>query len=152
MSRSYELTLSMDEAEDGTISWMVTAPAFPEVITFGDTQPNAYLEGLKAIDEAIAARMADGEEIPLPLSETKGVGRYVEVPVLTFLKCGLYVICKAKDVSRAELARRLGWHREQVDRLFRLDHKSQMDQIEAAYKALDVPLDVKADFDFPAAA
>jgi len=152
MSRSYELTLSMDEAEDGTNSWLVTAPAFPEVTTFGDTQPNACLEGLKAIEEAIAARISDGEDIPLPLSETKGVGRYVEVPVLTFLKCGLYMICKTKDVSRAELARRLGWHREQVDRLFRIDHKSQMDQIEAAYKAIDVQLDVKVDFDFPVAA
>ncbi|MBY5430292.1 type II toxin-antitoxin system HicB family antitoxin [Rhizobium leguminosarum] len=140
----------MDEAEDGTHSWLVTAPAFPEVTTFGDTQPEAALEGLKAIEEAIAARMADGESIPLPLEETKGVGRYVELSVLVFLKCGLYMICKAKDVSRAELARRLGWHREQVDRLFRLDHKSQMDQIEAAFKALEVPLDVG--FQLPVAA
>ncbi|MFC0804794.1 type II toxin-antitoxin system HicB family antitoxin [Ensifer sp. P24N7] len=83
MSRFYEFTLSMDETGHGTISWMVTAPAFPEVTTFGDTQPNACLEGLKAIEEAIAARIADGEEIPPPLSETKGVGRYAEVPVPT---------------------------------------------------------------------
>lgn len=34
----------------------------------------------------------------------------------------------------------------------RFGRKSQMDQIEAAYKALDVPLDVKVDFDFPVAA
>ncbi|MCO5159887.1 MAG: hypothetical protein M9939_02020 [Mesorhizobium sp.] len=39
-------------------------------------------------------------------------------------------------MTRAELARRLGWHREQVDRLFRLDHKSRLDQLESAFKAL----------------
>ncbi|WP_225039734.1 type II toxin-antitoxin system HicB family antitoxin [Rhizobium sp. T1470] len=125
-------------------------PAFPEVTTFGDTQPEAALEGLKAIEEAMAARISDGEDIPLPLDETSGVGRYVEVSALTFLKCGLYMICKSTDVSRAELTRRLGWHREQVDRLFRIDHKSQLDQIEQAYKALGVPLDVG--FQLPAAA
>ena len=44
----------------------------------------------------------------------------------------LYMICSRRGVSRAELARRLEWHREQVDRLFRLDHKSRLDQMEAA--------------------
>lgn len=143
MARFYELTIAMDETEDGTPNWMVTAPAFPEVTTFGDTQPEACGHGLQAIEEAIAARIADGEDIPLPIKETPGVGRFVEVPVLTFLKCGLYMNCRAQNVSRAELARRLGWHREQVDRLFRLDHKSQMDQIEAAFKALGVSLEVR---------
>ena len=32
--------------------------------------------------------------------------------------------------------RRLGWNRESVDRLFRLDHASRLDQIEAAFTAL----------------
>jgi antitoxin HicB len=32
--------------------------------------------------------------------------------------------------------RRLSWNRESVDRLFRLDHASRLDQIEAAFKAL----------------
>ena len=48
----------------------------------------------------------------------------------------LYMICSRRGVSRAELARRLEWHREQVDRLFRLDHKSRLDQMEAAFEAL----------------
>jgi antitoxin HicB len=140
MAGFYELTIAMDEAEDGSVSWMVTAPEFPEVTTFADTQPEACEEGLKAIEEAIAARIADGEDIPLPKKETPGKGRFVEVSGLTFLKCGLYMTCREQGVARAELARRLGWHREQVDRLFRLDHKSQLDQIEAAFKALGIHL------------
>ena len=61
-----------------------------------------------------------------------GKGYFVEVPAQTFLKVALYMICSRRGVSRAELARRLEWHREQVDRLFRLDHKSRLDQMEAA--------------------
>ncbi|PSJ19663.1 HicB family protein, partial [Halomonas sp. ND22Bw] len=32
--------------------------------------------------------------------------------------------------------RRLNWKRESVDRLFRLDHRSRLDQIEAAFNAI----------------
>jgi antitoxin HicB len=44
----------------------------------------------------------------------------------------------------------MGVHREQVDRLFRIDHKSRLDQIEAAAKALGVSISVG--IPFPAAA
>jgi antitoxin HicB len=69
---------------------------------------------------------------------------------MVYLKSALYMICRQKGVSRAELARRLHWHREQVDRLFRLDHKSQLDQLEAAFNAIEVPL--RFDIPFPKAA
>lgn len=145
MARLYEIVLTMDEATDGALSWLATSPAFPEIATFGDTQEEACRNGLKAIEEAVAARIHDGDAVPLPIDDSAGKGRFVELSALTFLKIALYMICKEKDVSRAELARKLGWHREQVDRLFRLDHKSQLDQLESAFKAVDSPLS----FDIP---
>ncbi|HEY0439110.1 MAG TPA: hypothetical protein VGD36_03480 [Xanthobacteraceae bacterium] len=45
-------------------------------------------------------------------------------------------------ITKAELARRLKWNRESVDRLFRLDHASRLDQIEAAFKALGRKVDI----------
>ena len=59
------------------------------------------------------------------------------LPLLTMLKVNLYIALQREGVSRAELGRRLGWHREQVDRLFRLEHASRLDQIEEAFRALD---------------
>ena len=41
-----------------------------------------------------------------------------------------------QGIKKAELARRLGWHVPQVDRLFDLKHASRFDQIEAAARAL----------------
>lgn len=148
MARWYELTITMDDND----TWLVTSPDFPEITTFGETQPEACANGLKAIEEAISARMSDGEDIPLPINETPGKGRFVEVPALTFLKCALYMVSRGKEVSRAELTRRLGVHREQVDRLFRLDHNSQLGSIENAFKALGVDVDFTIDMDFPNAA
>ncbi len=46
-------------------------------------------------------------------------------------------------VTRAELVRRLGWNRESVDRLFRLDHGSRLEQVEAALVALHRRIDLK---------
>jgi antitoxin HicB len=39
-------------------------------------------------------------------------------------------------LRKADLARRLGWHVPQVDRLLDLRHASRIDQIEAALAAL----------------
>ena len=131
----------IDRDDDGT--FLVTSPDFPEVTTFGDGLEDAMCHGRDAIEEAIAARISDGLAIPASRSapsKRSGKVRYVQLSALSFLKATLYMICRSKDVSRAELARRLGWHREQVDRLFRLDHNSRLDQLEAAFKAVGVDL------------
>ena len=140
----YELTLQMDEG-----TWLVTSPQFPELATFGETQDAAYRHGLDAIEEAIAARIADGEDIPLPLAEA-GKGFVVELPGIVYLKSALYMIMREAGMSRADLMRKLDWHREQVDRLFRLDHNSKLDALEQAFKAVGTPL--RYDVPFPAAA
>ena len=136
MTMWYEVVLEPDD--NGT--FMVTAPEFPEVTSFGVSQPEACQNGRNAIEEAIAGRIAAGEDVPSPMKDTTGKGWFVEVPALVFLKLALYVTCRDEGVTRAELARRLGWHREQVDRLFRLEHNSKLDQLEAAFTALGVRL------------
>jgi antitoxin HicB len=42
----------------------------------------------------------------------------------------------AHGIRKAELARRLNWHKTQVERLLDLSHSSRMDQIEAALAVL----------------
>jgi len=57
------------------------------------------------------------------------------LPALTVLKAELYRQLRETGIC-AELSRRLGWKRESVDRLFRLDHASRLEQLEAAFAAL----------------
>lgn len=141
----YEIKLDVDDND----TFLVTAPAFPEVTTFGVDQREALVQGRAAIEEAIAARIADHEDIPNPVRDP-GKGSFVQLSALIFLKSALYMICKLDNISRAELARRLGWGREQVDRLFRIDHNSRLDQLEAAFKA--VGADIGFSVPFPQAA
>ena len=125
----YRIKLEPDD--NGTL--LVTCPALPEVTTFGDDEGDAMRHAVSAIEEAIAARMADAETVPE--GQQRGP-RLVRLPALTVLKVELYRQLRDAGITRAELARRLGWKRESVDRLFRLDHASRLEQLEAAFAAL----------------
>jgi len=135
---------------DDNGSWLVTAPAFPELVTFGETQEEACGNARNALEEAIAGRIARGEDIPAPLSETSGCGWFVELSALVLLKSALYMLMRDKDWTRADLMRALGRKREHVDRLFRLEHNSRLDSLEAAFRVLGHPL--RFDIPFPNAA
>jgi len=129
MMLGYRIKLEPDD--NGT--FLITCPALPEVTTFGENESDAIHRAVGAIEEAIAARMADGEDVPE--GHQRGP-RLVRLPALTVLKVELYRQLRGASITRAELARRLGWKRESVDRLFRLDHASRLEQIEAAFAAL----------------
>jgi antitoxin HicB len=141
------ITYRIETTPDDNDTLLVTCPSFPEVTTFAPNDSEQLTAiALKAIEEAIAARISDGD--PLPRAATaverkRHKGLYVKLPLLTALKVQLYDAIREAGISRAELARRLGWHREQVDRLFRLDHASRVDQIEAAFKELHRDIDVR---------
>ncbi|HWA42150.1 MAG TPA: type II toxin-antitoxin system HicB family antitoxin [Hypericibacter adhaerens] len=142
----YELNLTPDAD-----TWLVTAPAFDEVVTYGEDGESAIRNGLDAILQAIAGRIADNEPIPQPKTGEPTAGSVlVQLPLLVFLKAALYMNLREQGKTRADLMRMLGWHREQVDRLFRLDHNSTLDQLERAFAVLGRPLQL--DVPFPAAA
>lgn len=124
---SYPVTLSPDDG-----GFLVTSPDFPELTTFGTTQDEALMYAIGAFEEAIAARIADREDLPEP---SRGRTRVV-LPTQTALTTLLYQTMKRERVTKAELARRLHCHAPQVDRLLDLNHASRMDQIDAAFSAV----------------
>ena len=126
---SYRIVLTPDDND----TLFVTCPDLPEVTTFGEDEADALLRARDAIEEALAARIAHREPIP---AASEGRGPRVSLPALTALKVELYRAVREDHVRKAELARRLGMHGPQVDRLFDLRHASQLGQIEAAFQAL----------------
>lgn len=120
------------EIDDNTVQ--VISPDFPELNTFGMDPEEAIARASDALEEAIAARIHDGLDIPLP-STSKG--RDVAVlPTLTAVKVMLYRGMREQGIGKAELARRLGWHLPQVDRVLDVQHNSRMDQMDAAMGAI----------------
>lgn len=138
MTLSYRVELTPDD--NGTL--MVTCPAIPPMVTFGWNEADALHHAVDAAEEMLASYVADGDPIP-PADDEHEPGLFIRLSLLASLKLELYEACRTSAVSRAELARRLGWHREQVDRLFRLNHASRLDQIEAAFRAVGREVDVE---------
>jgi antitoxin HicB len=139
----YRIELTPDDND----TFLATCPLLPEVTSFGGSIEDAKRHVVDAIDEALAARVAAGADIPVESDETVDLDRelafLVRVPLQSAIKTLLHIACRAAGVSRAELARRLGWHREQVDRLFRFDHATRLDQFDAAFGAVGRALDLE---------
>ena len=132
---AYPITL---EHDDGTL--LARSLDFPEVTTFGDDREEAVARAVNALEEAIAARIHDRKEIPSPSGgETCAV-----LPTLTSVKVMLYQGMMEQGIGKAELARRLGWHLPQVDRVLDIRHRSRLDQMDAALGAIGRRLQVTA--------
>jgi antitoxin HicB len=125
---------------DDNDTFLVTCPQLPMVATFGETKEQARAHAVDAIETVLASMIDDGEDIPAPDSAD---GEIIALPLLTALKLNLYWALRSSGITRAELSRRLGWNRESVDRLFRLDHRSRLEQIEAAFSALGRAVEIE---------
>lgn len=131
---AYPIDLTDD---DGTV--LVTAPDFPELTTFGDDRDEAVARAADALEEAIAARISHRQPIPTPSAGAV----CATLPTLTAIKVLLHQRMGALGVNKAELARRLGWHLPQVDRVLDINHRSRLDSMDAALGALDCRLTVE---------
>lgn len=137
--------ISIEPDDNGTV--LITCPSLPEVTTFAEPGPEVFERARDAIEEALAARLAHWQDVDLPgpeiVTAAFDAGHAVKISLQSSIKVLLFLACKQELITRAELVRRLGWHREQVDRLFRLDHNSRLDQIDAAFRALGKDVDVE---------
>ena len=130
----------LEDDDNGTA--LVRAPDLPEAVTFGDDRSEALVRAVEAIETAITGRIADREEIPIP----GGVAdAWVSLPSLSAAKISLYQAMREDGLGKADLAKRLGWHLPQVDRLLDLSHASRLDLIERALETLGRVLVVSVD-------
>src|SRR6266508_1011678 len=110
MTLRYPVKLEADD--NGTV--LATCPSLPEVTTFGEDDADALAHAIGAIEEALAARIGDGEDIPAPRERLRG--RSAALPLMTSLKVSLYRALRESGFSRAGLMRRRGRNSEPVRR------------------------------------
>ena len=133
----YPVTLT---ADDG--SMLVTFADVPEAITFGADEDEALMHAVDALETALSLYVDARSPLPVP-SKPRRNQRTVRPAALECAKLGLYVAMTEQGIKKAELARRLGWHVPQVDRLFDLRHASRFDQIEQAARVLGRSVEVR---------
>ena len=131
----YPVVLEPDD--NGTV--MVTFPDFPEAQTFGNDEADALGHASDALATIVDGYIRARRPLPAPSNGE----RFAELSPLMSTKVELYNAMHTLGVSKSDLGRRLNWHAPQVDRLLTLTHSSQVDQLDAAAKALGGTLSMR---------
>ena len=106
-------------------------PDLPEALTEGDDEADALAQAADCLAEAIAGRMDDREDIPLP--SRPGRGRHpVILDALLAVKAALYLAMRRHAVGNARLARDIGVDEKEIRRLLDPRHPSKLARLEAA--------------------
>lgn len=133
----YPVTLTRD---GDTV--LVTFVDVPEAITFGADEDEALLQAVDALETGLSFYVDARKALPSPSKPKRGQ-KTVRPGALEGAKLGLYQAMTEQGIRKADLARRLGWHVPQVDRLFDLRHASKLEQIETAARSLGRTVEVR---------
>lgn len=127
----YPLTFTPDE--NGTL--VVRAVDAPGALTVGRDEVDAKAQAVDALITLFAHLMEEGDVIPPP-SRPKRSQPVAILPPQVTAKLAIYQAMREAGITQAGLAERLGCDPRQVRRLLDLDHRSRLDQLEAALAAL----------------
>ena len=136
----FEFPVTLTKDDNGTVLAMFVD--VPKVITFGADEDEALLNAIDALETGLSFYVDERKVLPVPSKAKKGQ-KTVTPSALECAKLGIYKAMTEQGIKKAELARRLGWHMPQVDRLFDLRHASKLDQIEAAAHVLGKQINIE---------
>ena len=140
IARSVETTLAWPATlvRDGEGRVQVRFPDFPEALTDGADEAEALAEAADCLAEAVAARIADREDLPAPSPLRRGLHAVPLPPVLAY-KAALFSAMRRDGVSKSELARRLGLDEKDVRRLVDPSYRgSKVERLHAALAACGI--------------
>ncbi len=128
--------------EDPEGGYVVTFRDIPEAITQGDTHEDARLMAADVLESAMDFYFEDGRPVPLPSRVRKGE-ELVDLPSSVSAKVLLLNEMIAAQVSKAELARRMGTQPQEVQRIVDLKHATKIDTVDRALRALGKHLELR---------
>ena len=123
-------------------TFVVLFPDLPFAHTNGNSREDAFSHAPDALHTAISMLMEKSLDIPEPGKLRRGAVLVGLPSVTADAKVALYKALRSRGVRKAELARRMGIHKQSVERLLDIDHASRIEQLEAAFAALQMRLTV----------
>ena len=122
--------------------FVVTVPDVPEVVTQGETEAEAMMMAADALALILEEYIRQGKPLPPARKHRGSKYRVVRFPAVQAAKITLYETFLASALRKAELARRMGIPRTNVDRLFDLRRTAGFPQVEQALHVLGKQLRV----------
>jgi antitoxin HicB len=122
-------------------TFVLLFPDFPYTHTNGNSRDDALSHAPDALQAGISALMEKNLDIPSPGKLRGRNSVLVGLPsIISSAKVELYNALRSSGIRKAELARRMGIHKQQVERLMDIDHTSRIEQLEDAFAALKMRL------------
>jgi antitoxin HicB len=115
--------------------FVVTFRDIPEAITQGEDLEDALRHAHEALETAMQFYFDDHRQVPMPSAARRGE-HPVALPTSESLKVLLLNEMVKQRVRPAELARRMGTTKQEVNRLTTLRHPTKVDRIADALQAL----------------
>jgi antitoxin HicB len=129
-----EYSALFEPAEEG--GFVITIPDFGWGVSQGDSEEEAREMATALLQTLIEEHIRKGEALPGATKPRGKKYRPIRLPALQGAKAELYLAFQASGIRKAELARRLGIPKTNVDRLFDFGNHTRLDQIEAAFAVL----------------
>jgi antitoxin HicB len=107
----------------------------PEALTGGDDLEDTFVQAADCLAEAIAGRIARGDDIPPPSKPKRGQ-HLISVPLYLAPKLALYLAMRERRIPNTELAKRLGVSETVVRRMLNPKHDTKPEKIQAALVTL----------------
>lgn len=122
-----------DLQDDGC--YVVSFRDIPEALTQGYSLDEAKEQALDALITAMDFYFEDNRAVPIP-SESLDGEYVIELPISIWSKVLLLNAMLEQHVSQADLAKRLGKNRQEMQRIIDLNHNTKIDTIVDALKQL----------------
>ena len=140
---AFPATFTPDKEDGG---FVVTFRDLPEAITQGETVEHCLSEASDCLGEAIAARIDDNMDIPLP-TQKKEREYWVPVPLEIAWKAEIHNAMVHTNISISRLASQLHVDKDRVRRL--LNPRCRVDQLLAERAINAIFNSAQPTFDFP---
>ena len=121
--------------EDDGKGYHVRFPDLPEALTGGDDLDDAFVQAADCLAEALAGRIARGDDIPAPTRIKRGQNA-IGVPLYLAPKLALYLAMREQHINNTDLAKRLGVSETVVRRMLNPKHNTKPEMIQTALKTL----------------
>jgi len=140
MRMIYTYPARLETDEEGRLA--VHFPDLPEALTDGADETEALTEASDCLSEALASRIVDCEEVPIPSQAGPDMHLVSPEPTIA-LKVALYDALRAAALSTGDLARRLGIDERQAARLVDPKARTPLTKLEAALSALGYAIGIE---------
>ena len=127
----FTFTAAVEPDPDG--GFLVAFPDVPKAITHGEDRSSALVNASEALGLALRGYLVEGRPMPEPRSRK---GTDVSVSLADAMKLAVGIAFREADISKSELARRLGRAETEARRILDPDHPTKLPMLEEALVVL----------------